>query len=339
MKAKQKTSTTDSTLIASALCKLGDKKTIEEFVNHLKDDPIKCIDELKKKSEETGYKSADEILKEIESNNTIVRNLNSEKSISEDLKRMKPKTDKIYSEKDLKEKVENISFINDVMTKFNFYVNEEAKSFIAQTSKYEEIEVEDPNIFIKISPNNERDRLLFKDKLISSGEKRRPIYINIGDCDLFFEYFDKDELPIFSYNRENLIFFFSNDINKFKEYIENNKCSFGLGINLGLHRINDKSIKFDDMMVEIIDKKKKKEKINEKVSTPDKLKEELKKEPKEDPKEEISEEPKEVNKKVCKVKFLNNDQLFILTKDPGDIFKEFNNEVLSVKIIGDGILI
>jgi len=281
-------------------------------------------------------KDTDEILKEFESQNTIVRDLsNNEKSILEDLRNLKPVSDKIYTEKDLKEKIEDIASLNEAMKNFNFFLNKEAESFTSQAKKYEDIEdEEDPNIFLKLAPSDERERRLFKDKLVSSGEKRRPIYINIGDCDLFFEYFDKEDFPVFSFNRQNLVFFFNNDINKFKEYIESNKCSFGLGINIGLHRINEKPIKFDNLMIEIIDKKKKKNKEEQPVEQPKEKVEE---------KKVVKETTGNLHRVICKVKFVDSDPMFILTEDPATIFKNFGgsnilSKVKSVKIIGDGIL-
>ncbi len=303
--------------------KLDNKETVEEK-----------IDKIEKES--------DEILKEWESQSTVVRDLSSENSILEDLKNLKPTSNKIYTEKDLKEKIEDIALLNEAMKNFNFFLNKEAKSFTEQAKKIEDIEEdEDPNIFLKLAPSDERERRLFKDKLVSSGEKRRPIYINIGDCDLFFEYFDKDDFPVFSFNRQNLIFFFGNDIIKFKEYIESNKCSFGLGINIGLHRINEKPIKFDNLMVEVIEKKKKNNKEEKPIEQPKEEEKPINKTKIDPPLPQ--EENKNLHRVICKVKFIDSDPMFILTEDPATIFKKFDgssivSKVKSIKIIGEGIL-
>jgi hypothetical protein len=313
------------------------KKNIKTSNNELDttDKPVDQVsDEMGKiKDSEPNYdKTEEEILKELESQNIIVRDLSKDKSILEDLRALKPvkSTDKIYTEEDMKEKILNTTFAVDVMKKFNFFVNEQAKSFIEQTKKYEDIEEDSVNIFMKISPSTDRERSIFNEKLLSYGEKKRPIYISVGEFDLFFEYFDKDGYPIFSYNRKNLVFFFSNDISKLKTYIESNKCTFGQS------SYRKDRFGFDNLLVEIIEKKKK-QKIEEKTSKVEEPK-------KEDVKEEVKEEPKlqeetKHNKKVCKVKFINSNQLFILAENPGDIFKEFDNEVLSVKIVGEGISI
>jgi len=210
---------------------------------------------------------------------------------------------------------EDTVFVREAMGKFSDYINDQYKSMVEKTTKYENIKEEDdndPNIHLKITPVEERERVLFKDKLLLSGQKRRPIYVTMGDYDFFYEYIDKDDSPIFSFNRKSFDFFFDKNLEKLKKYIQDSACSFGLGVNLGLKRLNEKPIKFNNFLVEIVEKKKK-----EKPSEP---KVELK-----------------INKKVCKVKFLNNKPIFILTEDPGNIFKQYNNEVLSVKIIGDGI--
>jgi len=218
-------------------------------------------------------------------------------------------------------------------------INEEAKDFLEATKKAEEWEEDEdtPTVFIKLIPSGERDRILFKEMLLSTSERRRPIYIDIGDYDFFFEYFDADHNPIFSFNRKSFMFFFNNDVVKLKEYIKQNKCSFGGHTIYTLS--TERQIKFDDLIVEIIEKKKK----NEKTETvkDDVIKEEVKKEDVKKDMKEFDDIQKVENfsiiKKVYKVKFHVIEPLIVTTDNPAKIYEKFGDSILSVKVIGEGI--
>ena len=223
------------------------------------------------------------------------------------------KVEKKFTEDDLKESISNASFVKDVMSKFTKKLNEENAAFVNLTKKAEETNYDDsPNVFVKLSPFKEEERVIFKDKLLLSGEKRRPIYLTIGDYDFFYEYIDTDSQAVFSFNKKSFDFFFGSDVERLRSYIGKNRCSFS-----GMSRYSDKTNKFSDLVVEMVERKKKK--VQEKVQ--------------ETPK------PVNINKKICKVKFFNSDPLFILTEDPATIFQKYINEVHSIKIVGEGILI
>jgi len=273
-----------------------------------------------------------------EDTKTTVRDLTKEESILNDLKKKK-ESPKTFSEEELRETLLNWGFVNDVMSKFNSMINEEAKDFLEATKKAEEWEDDEdsPTIFIKLIPFGERDRILFKEMLLSTSERRRPIYIDIGDYDFFFEYFDSDHNPIFSFNRKSFMFFFNNDVVKLKEYIKENKCSFGGHTRYTLS--TERQIKFDDLIVEIIEKKKKDDKTE--TIKDDVIKEEVKKEVKKDIKKEIDNIQKmesfSIIKKVYKVKFHVIEPLIITTDNPAKIYEKFGDSILSVKVIGEGI--
>ena len=274
-----------------------------------------------KNSEKTNVDKIEDIRKKLECGDTIVKHLPLDESILKDLRNIKQK--KTFTDEELKESLSNLTFVKDVMKEFNHYVNEEAKSFIEKTKKIDEIEDIDnnPNIFIKITPFEEKERVLFKDKLLLSGEKKRPIYLNIGDYDFFFEYIDSDNQPVFSFNKKSFNFFFNDDIDKLRNYISMNKCFFS-----GIYGNSYKTTKFSNLVIEIIDKnnKNKKEEIKDDEKLIEKIVETIK-------------EKIEINKKTYKVKFINNDKLFILTDNPSTIYQKYNDDVLSVKVIGCGI--
>jgi len=248
---------------------------------------------------------------------TIVRDLTKEDSILKEIQDKKSEK-KTFTEEDLKETLLNFSFAQDVMNKFNSLINEEANLFLSETKKAEEMEDEDdknPNIYIKLTIIDDRDRMLFKELLFGTSERRRPIYVNIGDYDFFFEYFDEEQ-PVFTFNKESFKFFFDNDLNKLKEYVKINKCTFDF----------EREIKFDNIIVEILNKGK------EKVGKVEKKEKEIEIE------NAIVETPQQEDtkyKKVYKVKTVENTTLFILTDKPGDIFEKIS-DVLSVKVMGFG---
>lgn len=276
-------------------------------------------DEIKKSTD----KKVDEIKKKLECDETIVKTI--EKidgpfcdyvgSVVDDMKKLKS-NERIYTEKELKERLDNLSFMKDAMKDFNYYVNEEAKKFNNMTKKIQDIiEVDnDPNMFIKLMPFEEKERVMFKDKLLTSGLKKRPIYLTIGDYDFFYEYIDIDNQPVFSFNKKSFNFFFDDNIDNLRYYIGKNKCYFS-----GVGSRNDRLNKFSNLVVEVIDRKKKPVK-------------------KEEPK--VVEPPKEeklIAKKTYKVKFFNSDPLFVITDNPSIIFQKFNDEIDSIKVLGCGV--
>lgn len=285
------------------------------------------VDELNKKTETENVtieepvmdeKKIEELKKELDNQDTIIRDLSCENSIAKDIGKVHSDK-KTFTEEEVREKIGDVAFIGDVMKKFNHFINEQAKSFMEQTKNYEDIEEESPNVLLRIAPNNEKDREVFKERLLSYGEKRRPIYITVGGHDLFFEQIDKDDYPVFSFNRQNLVFFFKNDLKLFKEYLESN-----------------------NLMVEILEnKKKKKEEVKSEKTETIEQSSDIKESVKEEIKEEIIKNDviNTNHKKVCKVKFTDKNSLFVLTEDPSNIFKEYDGKVYSIKIIGEGITI
>lgn len=261
---------------------------------------------MKKKSKvnEINTPICDEIKKKLDNDDTIVKLLPSEGSISEDLKKYKP-VGKVVTENGFD------SILKDVMNNFNNYINKENEKLIDMTRNQVEVD-NDPNIFIKLTPSNENERVMFKDRLIMSGEKKRPIHLTIGDYDFFYEYIDVDNQPVFSFNKKYFNSFFSNKIEDLKSYIEKNKCYFS-----GITRYSDRISKFSQFIVEIIDKKKK----------PVKKEEETVK----------VQDDKSIVKKVYKVKFFNDDPLFILTDNPSNIFQQYNEKIDSIKVLGCGV--
>ena len=274
----------------------------------------------------------------IEPTDTVVRDLTKEDSILKEIQNKKSEK-KTFTEQDLRETLLNFSFAQDVMSKFNSLINEEAKGMLAETKKAEEIEDDDedknPNIFIKLTIIDDRDRMLFKELLFGTSERRRPIFVNIGDYDFFFEYFDDDQ-PVFTFNKESFGFFFNNNLNKLKEYIKINKCSFDSRFSLS----SERKIKFDNIIVEILNNKKKQELQGESSGTSGTsgTQEELQEKVQEKQEMKIKgfwNVPPSPYKKVYKVK-TEKETLFILTDKPGDIFEKISG-VSSVKVMGFGI--
>jgi len=249
---------------------------------------------------------------------TTVRDLTKEESILNDIKKNEKKK-RTYSDEELKEIISNHSFANDIMSKFNSMINEEAQQFLSKTHDIDVNEIDDdsPNILIKITLIDDRDRMLFKEMLFGR-DKFRPIFVNIGDYDFFFSHFDNDQ-PVFSFNKETFSFFFDNDLEKLKSYMKSNTCSF-------ISKLNHSKIKFDNLIIEILDKKPKKDKVEDKIE--DKV---------EESKDESNIElPKNNSIKTYKVKFTNKEVLFVVTFNPAKIFETYGDNVLSVKVIGAG---
>jgi len=289
-----------------------------------------------------------------EKDDTTVRDLTKEESILSDIKKKEKKT---FTDQELREVLLDYSFINDTMSRFNNLINEEAKDFLSKTKKAEEWneDDEDPNnLFIKLIINDERDRMLFKEMLLRTSEKRRPIYVNFGDYDFFFEYFDNSQ-PVFTFNKKNFNFFFDDDVEKLKNYIKENKCSFGTFSYFSSDADQERKIKLENIVVEIlkkiqkpIDKKENtKEEIINKYSQTEKKEEKQSETPQpEVPVEKEKEKEKEIviesntDKvyKIYKVKTQNNKEpIFVITDNPGNIYSKIS-DVLSVKIMGNGLI-
>ncbi len=145
--------------------------------------------------------------------------------------------------------------------------------------------------------------------------EKYPILITIGDYDFFFDCFDDEQDPIFSFSKESFSFFFSNDVEKLKAYLQKNKIQFAFKYN---------NISFDDMNIKIIEKK---------GNVQEPIKAEVKQ--KEVKSDSI------VMKKAYKIKLANLDEsVMIITDNPSEIFSRFTADtVLSVKLIGNGVCI
>lgn len=280
--------------------------------------------ETTKETEEEKKKRIDDLKKKLDDqSSTIIRNRLKERSIIDDLKEVK--SDKTYTEDEVREKINDISFMNEAMKKLNSSINEQAKTFYNLTKDYKDIEEDKSlSITLKIIPNKDRDKIIFREKLISYGEKRRPIMITIGQHELFFMRIDENGCPLFEYSKKNLFINFKNDIDSLIKYIQENKCY--IGTNTGKLFPLKMDFSFDDLCVEVIDKKKKK---NE-----DKPKEDIKEDIKENDVKE--EKVNNINKIVYKVEFKNKNSLFILTEDPSNIFKQFN-DLSVIKVMGEGV--
>jgi hypothetical protein len=318
---------------------------IKKRQKNIKPEPV-LVSELPKSTPKRKKKESPKIEKRVRPKNlgeTTIRDLsNGDKSILEDLGILEKQREKerILREEDIKRNKRygfDVPFINEMMTNFNAYLNDEEKKFISQAEesmKQEDKEDENSNIYIKLIIVNEKERILFKELLLSTD--RYPIHINIGDYDFFFECFDKGIDPIFSFDRSSFNIFFSNNIESFKEYVKKNKIEFGIRY--------DQKIVLDDLKVEIVKKE-----------TPDKKEE--KETVKEEPKNEIKEEPKKeeikpndvkadtkseiIIKKAYKIQLLGEEKrLLIITDDPAEIFNRFSTErVLSIKLVGSGVCI
>lgn len=304
----------------------------------------------------------DEKLREVfaEKDDTTVRDLTKEESILNDIKKKKEK--RSFTDEELKEVLLDYSFINDTMTRFNNLINEEAKDFLSKTRKAEEWneDDEDPNnLFIKLIINDERDRMLFKEMLLRTSEKRRPIYVNFGDYDFFFEYFDNSQ-PVFTFNKKNFNFFFDDDVEKLKNYIKDNKCSFGTFSYFSSDADQERKIKLENIVIEVL--KKIEKPLDKKENTKEELinkysQTENKEEEKPEPQSEVPESPVKEKEfmvesniitdklykmdkvyKVYKVKTQNNKEpIFVVTDNPGNIYSKIS-DVLSVKVMGNGLI-
>jgi hypothetical protein len=336
----------ETTTIGSETITTEEFEKVHEKVNEMKnnlenqpesEEPVHREGEREKYEDGRKYFFNDE-------DNTTVRDLTKEESILNDLKKKKENS-KTFSEEELRETLLNWEFVNDVMSKFNSMINEEAKDFLEATKKAEEWEDDEdsPTVFIKLIPSGERDRILFKEMLLSTSEKRIPIYIDIGDYDFFFDYFDDDHNPIFSFNRKSFMFFFNNDVVKLKEYIKENKCAFAFDGHTKYLLSNERQIKFDDLIVEIIEKKKGektvKDDIVKETVNDDNVKETVNSDDTVKEKNTIKMENFSTIKKVYRVKFHVIEPLIITTDNPAKIYENFGDSILSVKVIGDGISI
>lgn len=252
-----------------------------------------------------------------------VRNLtNGDKSILDDLgiTEKQKELENLVNERFL-----DINFVNDLRYKLNDYLNLEGKAFISKAEESlntpDEIVNDDKPIFIKLILGNDKERILFKELLLNT--ERYPIYITIGDYDFFFERFDEDQHPIFSFSKESFTFFFSDNIENFKSYLMKNEVEFGIKY--------DRKISFDNLNIEILvdENKELDTTIESKVESMD-----------EEPiKEEIKADI--MFKRSYKVRLFDKEESFyIVTDNPSDIFNHFTvDKVLSVKLIGKGVCI
>jgi len=216
----------------------------------------------------------------------------------------------------------DIPFINEMMQNFNQHLNNEGTKFINEAEealKKEDIDTS-LNIHVKLILNNSKERILFKELLMTTD--KYPILVTIGDYDFFFENFDDEQDPIFSFSKEAFIFFFSNDIEKLKVYLQKNKIQFAFKYN---------NISFDDLDIKIIEKTTESKKDETKQEVP------VKDTPKEIKKEDNS---IIIFKKAYKIKSIDLDDFIVVTDNPADIFNRFGvDSVLSVKLIGNGVCI
>jgi len=266
----------------------------------------------------------EEQIKEHNEPDLTVRNLtNGDKSILDDLgiTEKQKELENLVNERFL-----DINFVNDLRYKFNDYLNLEGKAFISKAEESlntpDEIVNDDKPIFIKLILGNDKERILFKELLLNT--ERYPIYITIGDYDFFFERFDEDQHPIFSFSKESFTFFFSDNIENFKSYLMKNEVEFGIKY--------DRKISFDNLNIEmLVDENKELDttiepKIDESVNE-ESIKEEIK--------ADI------MFKRSYKVRLFDKEESFyIVTDNPSDIFNHFTvDKVLSVKLIGKGVCI
>jgi hypothetical protein len=299
------------------------KPTGEDFARAF--DKVDGINKVVKDFEEKSYiideiPISEEVINK--SDDTTVRDLTKEESILKDLEQ-KRKEKKTFTEEEYESAIKDMFFVSDIMSRFNNQINSDAEKFLSATKKAEEWLDEDnsPNVLVKLILTDEKERMLFKELLLNTSEKRRPVYIDIGDYDFFFEYFDEDQ-PVFSFTRKSFDFFFNKDSEKLKEYIKENKCSFGLGFSS-----NERKIRFENISVEILDKNKKPvDEIKDETVPVDQVNE-----------KKTNDEPFEIiYKKIYRVKTNQNEQLFVITDNPGTIYEKIP-DVLSVKIIGNGV--
>lgn len=238
---------------------LNEKTQTPEWVNKIAEEvKVKNTQKPTENDIKKATDKVDEIKKKLECDETIVKKIEKidgpfndysyfNGSVLHDMRKFKP-DERTYTSKELKEKLDNLSFVKDAMKDFNYYINEEFKKFIGMTNDIKEIpEVDnDPNIFLKMIPFEEKDRVVFKDKLLMSGLKKRPIYLTIGDYDFFYEYIDTDNQPVFSFNKKSFNFFFSDNIDNLRDYIRKNKCYFS-----GIGSRNDRLNKFSNLIAEV----------------------------------------------------------------------------------------
>ena len=264
---------------------------------------------------------------------TTIRDLTKDKSILEDILEQTKSTKKQQQKEENirynKEYGFDVPFINEMMNNFNIYLNKEGKQFIdtANESLKNSEEDENPNVFLKLILGNDKERILFKELLMTT--ERYPIYITIGDYDFFLEYFDEEQDPVFRFNEENFKFFFSNNLNKLTEYLRKSKILFDVKYN--------KKLTLDGVDIKIVEKKpiSKKEDIRE-TETP-------KQEKIETPIEEPSKDKYKLKNsyRVRLVPMLESDgiiEVFVVTDNPGEIFNYYSvDTVESIKLIGRGI--
>lgn len=270
-----------------------------------------------------------------------VRDLNTEKSVLEDLGLLEKI--KTFRKKQKEENIRynkeygfDIPFINEMMNKFNNYLNTEGKQFIDtanESMKESENDDDSMNLYLKLILSNDKERILFKELLMTT--EKYPIFVTIGDYDFFFEYFDDEQDPIFSFNKENFAFFFSNDLNKLIDYLRKSKVLFGVKY--------DKILTLDGVNVKIIEKKKIEPKVESETpkqeSTPEPQKQ------KEKQKEDVLSDGYNLKNtyRVRLIPMIESDgiiEVFVVTDKPGEIFNYYGVDVVkSIKLIGNGITI
>lgn len=287
------------------------------------------------KEKKTKTKSTKKTTKIKELEDITVRDLTKDKSILEDLEKIKTINRKQKEEniRFNKEYGFDTPFINEIMNDFNSYLNKEGKKYIDTANESlnsEDDEDDNRNVFLKLILGNDKERILFKELLMTT--ERYPIYVTIGDYDFFLMYFDEEQDPIFRFNEDNFEFFFSNNINKLTDYIRKSKVQFGVKY--------DKILILDGIDVKIIEKKKPEPPKEEQPET-------KMEQPKEEPqKEEMKYRDTEygVLKSTYRVRLvpmLESDgiiEVFVVTDNPGEIFNYYSvDTVESIKLIGRGI--
>ena len=304
-------------------------------------------DTLKKETKRKTTKKV-KITEETEPDVTVRHLSEGDKSILEDLgiiEKLKLEHDKNVQYN--KKYGFDVPFINEMMQNFNTYLNTEGKQFIntaEESLKNSEEDDDSINIHLKLIFTNPKERILFKELLLTT--EKYPILVTIGDYDFFFEYFDEDQDPIFSYNKTSFEFFFQSDIGKLKAYLQKNPLQFGFKYN--------NNVSFDELDIKMLQKEKEQPKQEDDtkyeidilgrkiVKTEEQPKQE---EPKlvELPKNEIKDSGEDFVslKKAYKVKLSNiESSIMVITDNPSEIFTRFTaNMVIGVKLIGNGVCI
>lgn len=289
-------------------------------------------DTLKKESKKRTPKK-EKITEETEPDVTVRHLSDGDKSILEDLgiiEKLKMEHDKNVQYN--KKYGFDVPFINEMMQNFNTYLNTEGKQFIntaEESLKNSEEDDDSINIHLKLIFTNLKERVLFKELLLTT--EKYPILVTIGDYDFFFEYFDDDQDPIFSYNKTSFEFFFQSDLGKLKAYLQKNPLQFGFKYN--------SNVSFDELDIKMLQKEQPKQDDTKTEKQP------KQEEPKqvELPKNEVKETGEDFIslKKAYKVKLSNiESSVIVITNNPSEIFTRFTADmVVSVKLIGNGVCI